>query len=533
MPVLLVFLLSLLPWLGRSQSNVSAPFVVASLEAIPSTAQACSELVFSGSKSQESRGEPLQYFWGFGPGTPSWFRIPLLAGILEEATAQSLSMITISPAILSRAGSQLKDLREGEVRLEVRLTVRNDLGNSTETVASASIIGRTSQAEPAVSAIGATEITIPHSDELHLAVSTREAPFALQCAERDPGASAGRTNVTWYYRSSKQLSWQSLEAASSTNGLLRDLAKDPNKVHLAPLAFPPGTFHLFRAVAAFDMRPALAPRPHVVFRVAVQPLPEVKVSITGPRLASQCDFELEAEVWDPTRPTAPRDDFQFSWMCSSVVQVGERDACAQLPQFGADFTKTDGTGARGWKLAVVSGQLPPGMHRFSVIVRRVSGGPESIARKPVQVNSTFFAPVRLDFPGYGNSGIVQVTDGVPPVSAFMDLSSSCLAPEGIRWQWFLVEDRLKAVMERSLSTTSNTSDGKLYLRSGGGGQLMAGVPYYHILLQSESQELLDRVLTESRPSLDSVLQTGVGIAAQSPKFVADQAPLGGLISAMS
>lgn len=532
MPALLVSLLSLLPWLGQSQSNVPAPFVVASLKAIPSTTQACSELIFSGSKSTESRGEPLQYFWGFGPGTPSWFRIPLLAGILEEATAQSMSTIVISPAILSKAGSALGDLREGEVRLEVRLTVRNDLGNSTETVASASIIGLTSQAEPAVSAIGATEITLPHSDALHLAVSTREAPFALQCADRNPGTSAGRTNVTWHYRSSNQLSWQSLDA-SSANGLLRDLAKDPNKVHLAPLAFQPGTFHLFRAVAAFDMRPTLAPRPHVMFRVAVEPLPQVKVYIIGPRLASQCDFELEAEVWDPVRPTAPKEDFQFSWICSSVVQVGERDACAQLPQFGADFPKTDGTGGRGSKIRVASGQLPAGMHRFSVIVRRVSGGPESIARKAVQVNSSFFAPLRLQFPSYGYSGIVQLPDGVPQVSAFMDLSSvQCSTPTGVQWRWFLVEDRLTAVVERALSTTYNASDGLLHLWSGSGCQLTAGVPYFHVLLQSESQEMLDQVLAENRPALDSVLQNGVAIAAQSPMFVADQAPLGGLISVM-
>eukprot|EP00438_Fugacium_kawagutii_P022661 Skav224885 [mRNA] locus=scaffold1112:266548:268299:+ [translate_table: standard] len=533
MPVLFVSLLLLLPWVGQSQSNVSAPFVVASLEAIPTTAQACSELAFSGSKSQESRGEPLQFFWGFGPGTPSWFRIPLLAAILEEATAQSLSSITISPAILSKAGAQLGDLREGEVRLEVRLTVRNDLGNSTETVASASIIGRTAQAEPAVSAIGPTEISMAHSDELHLAVSTREAPFALQCAGRDPGSSAGRTNVTWYYRSSNQLSWQNLDAAANKNELLRDLSKDPNKVHLGPLAFQPGTFHLFRAVAAFDVRPTLAPRPHVVFRVAVQPLPQVKVYITGPRLASQCDFALEAEVWDPVRPSAPKEDFQFSWMCSSVVQVGEPDVCAQLPQFGADFPKTDGTGARGSTLRVVSGQLPVGIHRFTVIVRRGSGGPESIARKAVQVNSTFFAPVRLHFPSYGYSGIIQLAEGVPQVSAFMDLSSAeCLAP-AIHWQWFLVEDRLTAVVERSLSTTSETLGGMLYLRSGGGSQVIPGVPYFHVLLQAESQELLNEVLTENRPALDSVLQNGVAIAAQSPKFVADQAPLSGSISVMA
>lgn len=529
MPGFFTSLLLILPCLGQSQPNASAPFVVASLEAIPSTAQACSELVFSGSKSQESRGEPLQYFWGFGPGTPTWFRVPLLAGVLEEATAQGLSSITISPAILSRAGALLGDLREGEVRLEVRLTVRNDLGNSTETVASASIIGVTSQAEPAVSPTGATDVTMPHSNELHLSISTREAPYALQCANRDPGKTAGRTNVTWHYRSSNQLSWQSLDSAAVTNSLLTDLAKDPNKVHLAPLAFQPGTFHLFRAVAAFDMRPTLAPRPNVVFRVAVEPLPELKVFVVGPRLASQCDFELEVEVWDPVRPTAPKEDFQFSWRCSSLVQQGEPDACSSLPQFRADSQLQ----VRGPKLRISSGQLPAGMHRFSVIVRRTSGGPESVARKAVQVNSTFFAPLSLLFPPYGYSGIIQIAEGVPNVSAFANMSSTqCLPIASVRWQWFLVEDRLTAVVEQSLATTSEISDGKFHIRSGSGGQLTAGVPYYHVLLQSESQELLDQVLSESRPSLDSVLRNGVTIAAQSPKFVADQPPLAGSISVL-
>jgi hypothetical protein len=88
-------------------------------------------------------------------------------------------------------------------------------------------------------------------------------------------------------------------------------------------------------------------------------------------------------------------------------------------------------------------------------------------------------------------------------------------------------------VERALSTTYNASDGLLHLWSGSGGQLTAGVPYFHVLLQSESQEMLDQVLTENRPALDSVLQNGVAIAAQSPMFVADQAPLGGLISVMT
>ena len=54
-----------------------------------------------------------------------------------------------------------------------------------------------------------------------------------------------------------------------------------------------------------------------------------------------------------------------------------------------------------------------------------------------------------------------------------------------------------------------------------------------MLLQAEGQEMLDQVLTENRPALDSVLQNGVAIAVQSPVFIADQAPLGGLISVMT
>ena len=142
------------------------------------------------------------------------------------------------------------------------------------------------------------------------------------------------------------------------------------------------------------MRPTLALDPTWCFVWQWSPLPELKVFVVGPRLASQCDFELEVEVWDPVRPTAPKEDFQFSWRCSSLVQQGEPDACSSLPQFRADSQLQ----VRGPKLRISSGQLPAGMHRFSVIVRRTSGGPESVARKAVQVNSTFFAPLSLLFP---------------------------------------------------------------------------------------------------------------------------------------
>ncbi|CAK9013450.1 unnamed protein product [Durusdinium trenchii] len=509
---------------GQPNAPIPVPFVVASLEAIPPTAQACSELVFSGLQSRDSRGQPLQFFWGFGPGTPSWFRIPLLAGVLEEATGQSSPLITISPAILSRAGAELGDLREGEVRLEVRLTVRNDLGNSTEAVTSSHIVGLTSQAEPAISPVGSTNLKIKHSDDLHLEVTTGEAPFALQCANRDPGISAGRTNVTWQYRSTGQLSWQPLEAS------LGNLAFDPNHVNLAPYSFQPGTFHLFRAVAAFDLRPTLAPRPSVVFRVSVEALPAVKVFIVGPRLASQCSFELDVEVWDPTMPQARKEDFLYSWRCSSVVQVGELDLCAQLPPF------TTTNPSFGPKFRVDAGQLAAGIHRFSVIVRRVSGGPQSIARHPVHVAPAFFASLRMRFPSYAYTGIVDVADGAPAVSAIMqltgDLGARCAAPQ-VHWQWFLVEDRLTPTLERALNTSSIAADGFLELQSGGGGMLLAGVQYFHVLLQAETKNIMDQATANvSRPSLDSVLRKGLAMAAMSPKFVGDQVPLGGAVSVL-
>ena len=74
-------------------------------------------------------------------------------------------MIVISPSVLSAAGARASvgDLRVGEVRLEVRLTVRNALGTSTEAVASASVQGRIDQAEPVVKPVGSTELSMKHS----------------------------------------------------------------------------------------------------------------------------------------------------------------------------------------------------------------------------------------------------------------------------------------------------------------------------------------------------------------------------------
>ena len=267
----------------------------------------------------------------------------------------------------------------------------------------------------------------------------------------------------------------------------------------------------------------------------MEPLAPLKVFILGPRLASQCGFDLDAEVWDPTMPGARIEDFRFSWACSSVVQVGEPDLCAQLPQFTTDASKTDGTGASGHKLRVKGGQLIPGIHRFSVIVSRASGGPQTIARNPVDVAGAFFTTLRMVFPSYAYSGVIEVADGAPPVAAVMALDGGfgglCVAPE-VHWQWFLVEDRLRPILERPLNTSSKTADGLLQLQSGGGGMLLAGISYYHVLLQANSKAVLDEALTNvSRPSLDSVLRRGVTIAVMSPRFVADRIPSSGGISA--
>ena len=525
-----------------NQTTSVVPYVESRVEAIPTTVQACGELVFDGAKSFDSRGESLQFFWGFGPGTPSWFRTPRLSTLLEEATATSAASVVVSPSVLSEAGARLGErLREGEVRLEVRLIVRNTLGNSTEAVVSAGVVGSTAQAEPVIFPVGSSDVQLRHSDRLVLSVVTSEAPFALSCALRDPGKSAGRTNVTWEYRGLQSFEgFRALESLGSSNPLMRDLSEDPNAVELAPYAFQPGSFHLLRAVAAFDTRPTLAPRANVVFRVSVEPLPPLEVNIVGPRIASLCGFELDAsQVWDPTLPGSNLSDFLFEWRCSSIVQVGELDICENLPHFGQAAQRMDGSGAAGPKLLVGPGLLLPGIHRFSVLVRRkVGGGPSAIARNPVQVQNASFATLSLNFPSYGHTGKLNLSDGVPVVSAVVDASGQagpeCLVPE-VHWQWVLVEDRLLPRLDRILPTTAEAVGNTLQLQSGEGegGPLLPGIPYYHVLLQSANQSVLADAIASvlERPPLENVLRNGVVAAVMSPKFVAEEPPSGGSITA--
>mmetsp|Transcript_42026 Transcript_42026/g.97890 ORF Transcript_42026/g.97890 Transcript_42026/m.97890 type:complete len:1291 (+) Transcript_42026:64-3936(+) len=514
-----------------SNETVVRPFVVATIEANPTTVQACDELVFSGVQSFDSRGEPLQFFWGFGPTTPSWFRTPRLSTILEEATAEGTTVVVISPAVLSEAGARLgEELREGEVRLEVRLIVRNALGNSTEALASAGIVGSTAQAEPTVSPIGTTDVQLRHSESLRLSVRTSEANFALSCASRDPGKSAGRTNVTWEYRSFGR-PFQPLASMTVQNPLLQDLAYDPNIVELPPYVFQPDSFHLLRAVAAFDTRPTLAPRASVLFRIAVEPLLPLEVHITGPQIASKCSFELDASTtWDPTMPSSSISDFLFEWRCSSIVQVGELDVCANLSHFGPDAARMDGFGAAGPRLRLAD--LPAGVHRFSVLVRRKVGGPSAILRHPVQVQNSSFATLSLRFPDYGYTGKINLTDGVPRVSAIINTSQpGCLVPQ-VLWQWILVEDRLQSRLDRILPTEA-ISGSVLELRSGMSSEsLLPGIPYYHVLLQAVNQDAMDQVVAKvlERPTLESIVQNDVVIALMSPRFVAEQPPSGGSIS---
>eukprot|EP00913_Durusdinium_trenchii_P013610 g12780.t1 len=142
----------------------------------------------------------------------------------------------------------------------------------------------------------------------------------------------------------------------------------------------------------------------------------------------------------------------------------------------------------------------------------------------------------MRFPSYAYTGIVDVADGAPAVSAIMqltgDLGARCAAPQ-VHWQWFLVEDRLTPTLERALNTSSIAADGFLELQSGGGGMLLAGVQYFHVLLQAETKNIMDQATANvSRPSLDSVLRKGLAMAAMSPKFVGDQVPLGGAVSVL-
>lgn len=141
----------------------------------------------------------------------------------------------------------------------------------------------------------------------------------------------------------------------------------------------------------------------------------------------------------------------------------------------------------------------------------------------------------MRFPPYGYTGVIDMGDGVPPVASVIDLSidsfgGQCVAP-AVHWQWYLVEDRLTALVERPLPTSSVVGDSFLELRAAGGSGITVGVPYYHVLLQAASREIMDEVVGNgSRVPLETVLRSGVVISAMSPKFVADAVPSGGSIS---
>ena len=323
--------------------------------------------------------------------------------------------------------------------------------------------------------------------------------------------------------------WQPL-----TSSELTDLAVEPNRVSIGAFTLQAGSSHLLKAEAAFDLQSA-APRPAVLFKVDVEPMPPVKVHILGPRRAAQCGFELEAETWDPVAATSAPEDFQFAWDCFSVVEVGEIDACAELPNFiPARSRRTDGSGASGPKMRVAAGDLPAGLHEFSVTVRRRGlRDTGTVAISSMQVIAGLFTAVQVPFPSYGYSGINDA-DSVPPTSASVDLREtlsigSCTAP-AVSWRWVLVEDAIPPLLDRVLPTKLVAAEGMLQIQAGGGGTMVPGRRYYHALLQSSFQDIIDALdSVDGRPALGTL--SGISVAAATPKFVADQSPSDGAVTA--
>mmetsp|Transcript_101206 Transcript_101206/g.241309 ORF Transcript_101206/g.241309 Transcript_101206/m.241309 type:complete len:1221 (-) Transcript_101206:89-3751(-) len=486
------------------------------LVAIPSTAHACSELVFSGAGSHDPQGG-AQFFWSLGANSAS----DALLAVLSGATAANSRELTISPSVLSQTAPSLGG------RLEVELTVAFADENRTNltVVAFANIVGSASQAQPAIFPVGPTQLTMPRSERLELAVTTEEASFALDCAGRDPRRGPGPANVTWYH--SFMGAWQPL-----TSSELTDLAVEPNRVSIGAFTLQAGSSHLLKAEAAFDLQSAA--RPAVLFKVDVEPMPPVKVHILGPRRAAQCGFELEAETWDPVAATSAPEDFQFAWDCFSVVEVGEIDACAELPNFiPARSRRTDGSGASGPKMRVAAGDLPAGLHEFSVTVRRRGlRDTGTVAISSMQVIAGLFTAVQVPFPSYGYSGINDA-DSVPPTSASVDLREtlsigSCTAP-AVSWRWVLVEDAIPPLLDRVLPTKLVAAEGMLQIQAGGGGTMVPGRRYYHALLQSSFQDIIDALdSVDGRPALGTL--SGISVAAATPKFVADQSPSDGAVT---
>eukprot|EP00931_Biecheleriopsis_adriatica_P072776 TRINITY_DN47189_c0_g1_i1.p1 TRINITY_DN47189_c0_g1~~TRINITY_DN47189_c0_g1_i1.p1 ORF type:complete len:1458 (+),score=331.20 TRINITY_DN47189_c0_g1_i1:137-4510(+) len=493
------------------------PSVTAVLEANPKTTPACSRLTFNGAKSFDARGDPVQFFWWFGPGTPMRLRTADLAQVLEGATKSSATRVEIPPDVLSEAAARVGDtLGEGDARVEVRLTIRNDWGNFSEALASAGVVGSISQAEPVVTSDGPTAVSLQHYEGVTFAVKTAEAGFALNCAKRGASTSAGRVLVSWEYKQLGNKEWFPLlmadEAPTTTtttssttsttstttttteadeddnsteeesevvpppprvpkvrppmprkNPILRDLAVQPNVVRLAPHTFWPGSKYLIRAVASFDDAPTLAPKSSVTFRVSVEDWPQPNVVVIGPSIASSmCDFELDASnSWDPAHGDdghgAEGAGFLFKWTCFPIGQVGAHDFCHDIENFqAANAGLTDGSGASGAKLKIQGTQLPQGAYRFTVVVTRRSGqGQGAAAVHSVEVIEGAFTPLVPIFPSYGQTARVNAADGVPEVVAR-------ITPDGEAgagcvapeqvWRWALVLDGSRQFLHAMLPT---------------------------------------------------------------------------------
>eukprot|EP00930_Biecheleria_cincta_P038732 TRINITY_DN26612_c0_g1_i1.p1 TRINITY_DN26612_c0_g1~~TRINITY_DN26612_c0_g1_i1.p1 ORF type:complete len:1425 (+),score=223.80 TRINITY_DN26612_c0_g1_i1:162-4436(+) len=549
------------PLLCAAQSEVlpSVHDVKAVLEVNPKDAQACGYLTFSGTKSSDTHGNAMQFFWGFGPTTPVGLRTFDMARLLEAATKGNSKVMQISPPILSAAASRVGPvLDQGQTRLEVRLTVRNALGNSSETMASAGIVGSTFQAEPVVEVDGPKVLKPRFSDPIKLTVHTAEAPFALLCARRAPDMSAGIVKVKWLHRELGAGQFTEIPQATVDVTGLQDMDGLPNVLHLEAFVFKPTTLHQIRVLAAYDMTDSLAPRSFVDFFLQVQDWPDIHVSILGPSVAyTGCAILLSADKsYDPA--VGPLSDaiaagttgLEFNWSCIPVAQVGAKNYCEELGNFKEqNRAKTDGSGASGVTLRIPANVLPKGTYLFSVSVTRSSGhGTPMIANHGVSVEDGAFTPLTMVHVSYTYTGKLSVEAGLPDFAAFMPknnhLGPGCLAPE-LHWRWALVLDGPRPSLQYILRTEKNTlSDSTVYIHSGFGPaastafqannvSLLSGRTYYMILLQSSSKEQLDHLAQTVNASNTPILallllaQTQIVVAVTAPKFISDWAPWSG------
>mmetsp|Transcript_83195 Transcript_83195/g.146968 ORF Transcript_83195/g.146968 Transcript_83195/m.146968 type:complete len:1353 (-) Transcript_83195:33-4091(-) len=566
-PLLLVLLLGsvkdLRPAAGLNASNdplLLWPYVEAVLEARPDVTQACSDLTFSAAKSVESRGEQLWYIWGFGSDTPLPLRTEELASVLEAATKSNSPELEISPDVLSAAVSALENSAVGQTlstkRLEIRLGVRNDLGNSSETVASAGLVGSSSQAEPVVIADGKSNVQLKYFQELGLSVLTAEAPYAISCANRGAGDSAGSVRVNWAYKELAGSSWTELQEVTKNSppepGFLQDLSPRPNFVQVPAFSFTPGGFYMLRAQASFDQRPSLAPKSTVLFKVSVEDWPQPIVNIAGPDLASTgCAIELDAsKSWDPaygdwsTAASQGVAGLTFRWSCFSVIDVGAHDYCADLPHFTDESkNKTNGRGTEGATFKIAGNLLPPGTYLFSVEVGRLSGsGLNAVGKHAVEVVGGVFTPLVLDLPGFTYSAKTSLDDGVPSVVSVMAAAGAagegCTAPAA-HWQWGLVLGGPRPLLLAMLPTSLKENGGKVEIHSESPRPedevaLKAGSTYYFQLFQAEDRSNLDElqegVNVTHKKLVSEALLMDLRSVARTPIFVPDQAPYGGTVS---